>query len=309
MGQMYTNDVHFMKFYPMQWRSDAPDTLVIFMQDIGIPSELHSDDAKELTLGRMGELVKKYWIKGTQSEPYSPWQVHAELCIREVKKVVRHTLDKMQAPRRLWDYCIIYQYELRNLIAHPYFKLHGRTPYKIITGYTPDISEYLDYSWYQTIWYYDEQANFPEPRRRLAKWLGVAHRVGQALCFYILPESGITIVHSTIQALTREEIASSEVLEQIKMLDCSINIAAAVLLLKDGVLVPAKVTGKKRDGSRNPVGIGHRNPILDTRVYNFQFEDGHTEEYAVNIIVNWMSQVNIICCYKKSPTIILITPQ
>jgi len=48
MGQMYTNNVHFTKFYPMHRKSDAPDTLLQFMQDIGIPSELHSDDAKLL---------------------------------------------------------------------------------------------------------------------------------------------------------------------------------------------------------------------------------------------------------------------
>jgi hypothetical protein len=49
------------------------------MQDIGIPSALHSDDAKELTQGRMAQVLKEFWIKPTQSEPYSPWQVRAEL--------------------------------------------------------------------------------------------------------------------------------------------------------------------------------------------------------------------------------------
>jgi hypothetical protein len=60
---------------------EAPDALVNSMQGIGIPCELHSDDAKESTEGKMGELLQKFWLKGTQSEPYSPWQVQAELCI------------------------------------------------------------------------------------------------------------------------------------------------------------------------------------------------------------------------------------
>ncbi len=81
-----------------------PDALIQFMQDIGIPSDLHSDDAKELTQGRMGELLRKFWIRGSQSEPYSPWQVRAELCIREVKKAVRHAMAKTKAPKHLWDY-------------------------------------------------------------------------------------------------------------------------------------------------------------------------------------------------------------
>jgi hypothetical protein len=82
MGQMFTNDVHFTKFYLMRAKSEAPDALISFMQDIGIPSALHSDDAKELTQGHMGELLRKFWLKGTQSEPYSPWQVRTELCIK-----------------------------------------------------------------------------------------------------------------------------------------------------------------------------------------------------------------------------------
>jgi hypothetical protein len=88
MGQMYTNDAHFTKFYPMKRKGDAPDTLISFVQDIGIPSEPHSDDAKELRQGRMAALAREFWIKTTQSEPYSPWQVRAELAIREVKKAV-----------------------------------------------------------------------------------------------------------------------------------------------------------------------------------------------------------------------------
>jgi hypothetical protein len=120
MGQMYTNDIHFSKFYPMQRRSQAPDTLINFMQDVGIPSDLHSDDAPELFQGRMKELVKKFWIKGSLSEPYSPWQVRAELCIREIKAAVRHLMSKSGAPKQLWDYCMKYQCELRNLIAHPH---------------------------------------------------------------------------------------------------------------------------------------------------------------------------------------------
>ena len=83
MGQLYTNDVHFTKFYPMHQKSEVADTLVQLMQDVWIPSDLHSDDAKELTQGKMGNLLRKFWIKPSQSEPYSPWQVRAELCIRE----------------------------------------------------------------------------------------------------------------------------------------------------------------------------------------------------------------------------------
>jgi hypothetical protein len=48
----------------------------------------------------------------------------------------------------------------------------------MVVGRTPNISEYLDFQWYETIWYLDHDANFPEDERKLGKWLGVAHFVG-----------------------------------------------------------------------------------------------------------------------------------
>jgi len=71
MGQMFTNNIHFTKFYPMRVKSDAPDTMIQFMQDISIPSELHSDDAKELTSGRMGEILRRFWIRYSEQTIFS----------------------------------------------------------------------------------------------------------------------------------------------------------------------------------------------------------------------------------------------
>ncbi len=51
------------------------------------------------------------------------------------------------------------------------FVLDGCTPYEHMTGNTPDISEYTDYEWYQSFWYLDQEASFPDDKRKLAKWL------------------------------------------------------------------------------------------------------------------------------------------
>ena len=83
------------------------------------------------------------------------------------QKAVRHTLMKTNTPKRLWDYCMIYQCKLCNLIVHLHCKSHGRIPYEIVKSQTPDISEYLDFQWYQTIWYLDQEAQFPEELRKL----------------------------------------------------------------------------------------------------------------------------------------------
>jgi hypothetical protein len=171
----------------------------------------------------MTDLAREFWIPITQSEPHSPWQVRVELCIREIKKAVRHTMLRTGPPKQLWAYCMIYQCKLRNLITHPHFSLNGRTPYEVTIGRTPDISEYLDFAWYDTLWYYDESAEFPQERRKLGKWLGVVHHMGQALCYYILNENARVIVRSTVQALTKDEFNLENVKEQIKSLDSLIH--------------------------------------------------------------------------------------
>ncbi len=61
-------------------------------------------------------------------------------------------------------------------------------------------------------------------------------------------------------------------------------ISAEVLLLKGDVLLPAKVIARKRDAEGNLIGRENVNPILDTRIYDVQFPDGHVESYSANII-------------------------
>jgi hypothetical protein len=74
------------------------------------------------------------------------------------------------------------------------------------TGQTPDISEYTEFGFFEMLWYYDEMAVFPEDRRKLSRWLGVAHRIGQALCYYLLNQNAQIIVRSTVQRISQDEL-------------------------------------------------------------------------------------------------------
>lgn len=100
--------------------------------------------------------------------------------------------------------------------------LHGPTPFELVTGNTPDISEYISFEWYQPIWYYDS-TSFPEPARHLGRWIGVAHNTGQAMCFWILPISGIPIACTTEQALTELDLRDSNIQELFKKFDVAIH--------------------------------------------------------------------------------------
>ena len=78
-------------------------------------------------------------------------------------------------------------------------KLQGRTPLELLTGETPDISEYLDFGWYDRVWY-KEDAGLRETK--LGRFLGPLHKVGSLTSYWVLPKSCIPISRTTVQCVT-----------------------------------------------------------------------------------------------------------
>jgi hypothetical protein len=223
MAQIYTNDISFTKIYPMSSKSDTADTLLSLIHHVGIPSAIHSDDAKEITQGKFRKLCNEYEIPVTTTEPYSPWQNRAEGAIRELKRHAHRKMKARNVPQKLWDFCCRWSCDVRSKTVSNNFMLEGRTPYEIVLGTTPDISSLIDYDFYEPVWYYDEVSTFPAPKRLLARWLGEAHSVGQAMCYYILPPSGIPIARSSVQPVSPEERQTDNVIQELAMLDDSIK--------------------------------------------------------------------------------------
>jgi hypothetical protein len=223
MAQLYTNDIHFMKIYPMMSKSDTADSLLSFIHHVGIPASIHSDYAKEIKQGKFHKLCKEYHIPVTTTEPYSPWQNRAEGAIRELKRHVQRKMHSQNVPQPLWDFCCKWSCDVRAKTAHASFELDGRTPYEVVMGDTPDISSLMDYDFYEPVWYYDETSQFPEPKRKMARWLGEAHNVGQAMNYFILPQSGIPIVRSSVQPVSLEDKQVISVQEELKALNEAIE--------------------------------------------------------------------------------------
>jgi hypothetical protein len=141
MGQIFVNNIGYTHFIPMEAKSEAGYALQEFIQDVGIPCTLHTDGAKELTEGKWRDVCKTFGIKQTFTEPHSPFQNRAEINIRELKKQTRRIMQQSQCPLPLWDLCASYVAEIRSLTAQPLYSLHGRTPFELVTGNTPDTSE------------------------------------------------------------------------------------------------------------------------------------------------------------------------
>ena len=81
-------------------------------------------------------------------------------------------------------------------------KLQGRTPLELLTGETTDISEYLDFGWYDRVWY-KEDAGLGDTK--IGRFLGPSHKVGSLMSYWVLPKSGIIISRTTVQRVTHLE--------------------------------------------------------------------------------------------------------
>ena len=64
----------------------------------------------------------------------------------------------------------------------------GWDPLKRLTGDITDILEWVDYDFYDLVWYWDNQISSNEPN--IGRWLGVSHSMGSDLGYWLLAITG-----------------------------------------------------------------------------------------------------------------------
>jgi hypothetical protein len=99
------------------------------------------------------------------------------------------------------------------------YYLEGQTAYEAVMGHAPDISSIVTFNFYDPLWYYEQTSNFPEPRQKIGIWLGESHNIGQAICYWVLPISGIPIAWSIVQEIPQEQLSQESIQSELKQLD------------------------------------------------------------------------------------------
>ena len=75
-----------------------------------------------------------------------------------------------------------------------------------ITRETVDITEYLDFTFWDFVWFSSDLKDGPS----LGRWLGGSHRVGSILCYHILKYNGEIESRTTVQHVTQGDLAKPE---------------------------------------------------------------------------------------------------
>ena len=76
-------------------------------------------------------------------------------------------------------------------------------PLAQVAGETQDISEYLDFGFYDRVWFHENASLEPKLPGR---WLGISHRTGRLICFFILKSNEQVLSHSLVQRITNLEL-------------------------------------------------------------------------------------------------------
>ena len=359
-AQVFANERYFSKIYPMDSKKKAGEALKVFCKEFGVPYNLTFDGSKEQCKKGTTFMkeIRKHEINYHISEPDMHNQNPVEGVIREVRRKWFRTMVRRRVPRPLWDYGVIWCSEIMSLTHSAAGPLDSGIPRERITGETEDISEYLDFGFYDKVWYKDNAGLSEE---KPGRWLGVSHNTGRLMCYHILTQKGSVVSRSTVQRVTNLEAQENNVKELFVHYDVEIhrrlkledrgyegskpdpkdwadlfeedpdfaeefnrifnnpkipeadqnnefyNDAAIPehehtpevfqdTYLDIEVALPrddegpafARVTKRLRDANGLPIGMANDNPILDTRLYEVEYLDGHKASLSANSIAQNM---------------------
>jgi hypothetical protein len=230
--------------------------------------------------------------------------------------------------------------------------LRGTCPLQDATGETHDMSECLDFGFYDHV---SHKENAGLGNAAIGRWLGVSHRVGGLMSHWVLTRSGTVISRTAVQRITNLDKETDEVKQSINEFDVEVNrrfkeeekdltcdgakpnpedwseclendadfqqesdsvvndpnapeaddsfapdvcgdtclnMELATPRDRDGPKF-AKIAKRLRDKDGLPTGKANDNPILDTRMYQVEYPDGHKASLAANAITeNMFAQVD-----------------
>ena len=201
--QLFANRGNYVKPYPLESKSKAYEALHKFCLEVGLPNSLLTDGALELTQSQWGKLCRKHKIAQKTTEPDCPWQNFAEPNGGAIKRAVRHIMRSTNTPVRLWDYCWEYFCSIKRLTVTPNIHLENKTPHERVHGSMPNITEYIQYQWYEWVWYAD--VNQPDDET-LGRWLGPVYNAGAGHTSNILTQKGRVITRSSLRPMREGEM-------------------------------------------------------------------------------------------------------
>lgn len=97
--------------------------------------------------------IQSNGIKQHSTEPYNHQQNHTEGVIREMRRHWFQIMVQKRVHRKVWDSGMKWVIETMPMTRTSSGGIYGSIPITNVAGETADIYEYLDFGFYDKIWY------------------------------------------------------------------------------------------------------------------------------------------------------------
>ena len=226
-------DLDFVYVVPMKENTgdEIRYALLKFIEDVGIPEVLKSDRAASImnTHVPFNRLCTNLGIKRRFFESHRHEGNCAESAIRDLKRRWKFDMSRRTVPNRFWDFGLIYHAEIITRICR---RRDGKTSIEHVTGETPDISNWLDFTFYEPCWYMHYHGNvMDKSKASIGRWLGVSHNVSYQLCYYVLTDKGRVIARHSVQHITEDELKRNDINRKMVAFDNAIKIRKDQVIL------------------------------------------------------------------------------
>ena len=106
-------------------------------------------------------------------------------------------MDKTGTPDAAWFIAAQYMADVHNICSDPSLP-NEMTPTQNQKGVTPDISAFLQFTFWQPILYLDHESHWPKSKERSARSVGMAHSIGDALTYWVLDDQSKQLLARSI---------------------------------------------------------------------------------------------------------------
>ena len=88
--------------------SERPGALQDFIQLVGCPNCLHSDNSQMQLSKKVKQICRDAYIPQSTTEPHTPWKNPAEREIQEIKKTANFLMNYNSAHKRDWCFVLLH---------------------------------------------------------------------------------------------------------------------------------------------------------------------------------------------------------
>ena len=145
----------------MRYKSEVGTILERINWDVGVENKIFMDNAPKQTgynteMQRVERLAR---MEVRTTDPYSPWQNKAESVIKIIKVKAKRIIVQKNITKRVWYFGMVSEAE----IYSPTAGKDVLPDLERLTGDTIDISEWMEFEFYNLVWFWINQSDDTKP--------------------------------------------------------------------------------------------------------------------------------------------------